>query len=51
MLEEAGLGLIMGNAEPALQAIGLPVLPSNDQDGVAVALDRHVLGNQRNSAG
>jgi hydroxymethylpyrimidine pyrophosphatase-like HAD family hydrolase len=43
MLLAAGLGLVMGNAEPGLQALGLPVLPTNDEDGVAVALDTHVL--------
>ena len=30
MLEEAGLGFVMGNADPALRALGLPVLPTND---------------------
>ena len=43
MLERAGLGLVMGNADPALRALGLPVLPSNDEDGVAVALETYVL--------
>lgn len=44
MLEESGLGFVMGNADPALLALGLPVLPTNDEDGVAVALEEHVLG-------
>jgi 5-amino-6-(5-phospho-D-ribitylamino)uracil phosphatase len=43
MLEQAGVGLVMGNAEPGLRALGLPVLPSNDDDGVAVALERYVV--------
>jgi hypothetical protein len=43
MLEAAGLGLVMGNADPELRGLGLPVLPSNDEDGVAVALERYVL--------
>jgi Cof subfamily protein (haloacid dehalogenase superfamily) len=43
MLAEAGLGLVMGNADPELCALGLPLLPSNDEDGVAVAIERHVL--------
>jgi Cof subfamily protein (haloacid dehalogenase superfamily) len=43
MLERAGLGLVMGNADPALRALGLPVLPSSDEDGVAVAIERYVL--------
>ena len=44
MLAGAGLGFVMGNADPDLCALGLPVLPSNDEDGVAVAIERHVLG-------
>jgi hydroxymethylpyrimidine pyrophosphatase-like HAD family hydrolase len=47
MLERAGLGLVMGNADSALRALGLPVLPSNDEDGVAVALETYVLGGGR----
>ena len=34
----------MGNADPELCAQGLPVLPTNDEDGVAIAIERHVLG-------
>jgi HAD superfamily hydrolase (TIGR01484 family) len=44
MLEQAGLGLVMGNADPAMHQLGLPVLPTNDQDGVAFAIERFVLG-------
>jgi hydroxymethylpyrimidine pyrophosphatase-like HAD family hydrolase len=33
----------MGNADPELQAIGLEVLPGNDEDGVAYAVERFVL--------
>jgi hypothetical protein len=43
MLLEAGRGLVMGNAEPGLRALGLEVLPTNDEDGVVVALERYVL--------
>jgi 5-amino-6-(5-phospho-D-ribitylamino)uracil phosphatase len=43
MLTGAGRGLVMGNAEPALKALGLEVLPTNDEDGVAVAIERYVL--------
>ncbi len=43
MLEQAGLGLVMGNAAPALKELGFPVLPSNDQDGVAWAVEEYVL--------
>ena len=43
MLEQAGLGLVMGNADPELRARGLPVLPTSDDDGVAVAIEQYVL--------
>ena len=45
MLVRAGRGLVMGNADPELHALGLEVLPTNDQDGVAVAIERYVLAN------
>jgi len=43
MLAAAGLGFVMGNADPGLHRLGLPVLPTNDEDGVAVAIEEHVL--------
>jgi Cof subfamily protein (haloacid dehalogenase superfamily) len=43
MLERAGLGLVMGNADPEMRRLGLRVLPTNDEDGVAVAIEEHVL--------
>jgi len=43
MLEAAGLGLVMGNADPEMLRLGLGVLPSNDEDGVAVAIEREIL--------
>jgi len=43
MLAQAGLGLVMGNADPDLCALGLPVIATNDDDGVAIAIERHVL--------
>lgn len=43
MLLEAGRGCVMGNAEPGLRALGLEVLPGNDEDGVAHAVERYVL--------
>ncbi len=45
MLASAGLGLVMGGADPELAAAGFPVLPSSDDDGVAVALERYVLSS------
>lgn len=44
MLKRAGLGLVMGNADAAMLALGLTVLPTNDEDGVAYAIERYVLG-------
>ena len=44
MVAGAGIGFVMGNADPELLALGLPVLPSNDEDGVAQAIEEHVLG-------
>ncbi len=46
MLEAAGLGLVMGNADPRDAAPrASPVLPTNDEDGVAVAIEREILGD------
>lgn len=39
MLEQAGQGFVMGGADEGLRRLGLPVLPTCDEDGVAVALD------------
>ena len=44
MLEAAGCGLLMGNAPSELLKLGLPVLPTNDEDGVAHSIETHVLG-------
>jgi hydroxymethylpyrimidine pyrophosphatase-like HAD family hydrolase len=43
MLESAGIGYLMSNADPALLALPLPRLPSNDEDGVAQAIEKHIL--------
>jgi hydroxymethylpyrimidine pyrophosphatase-like HAD family hydrolase len=45
MLLSAGLGLVMGNAEPGMLGFGLPILPTNDDDGVAWAIERHIFQN------
>jgi hypothetical protein len=47
MVERSGLGFVMGNADPDLLALGLPVLPTNDEDGVARAIEEHVLQRAR----
>lgn len=43
MLQWAGVGVLMGNAAPALRATGLPVTGTNDEAGVAQAIRTHVL--------
>jgi 5-amino-6-(5-phospho-D-ribitylamino)uracil phosphatase len=43
MLQAAGVGLVMGNADPEMRALGLPVLPTSDEDGVALAIERYIL--------
>jgi hypothetical protein len=47
MLAQAGRGMLMGNADPELLRLGLPVLPTNDQDGVAVAIERYIIAAGR----
>jgi Cof subfamily protein (haloacid dehalogenase superfamily) len=44
MLLAAGVGLVMGNADPELREMGLPVLPTSDEDGVATAIEEYILG-------
>jgi hypothetical protein len=44
MLAYAGLGVVMGNAEEELKALGDYVTGTNDEDGLAQALRRFVLG-------
>lgn len=44
MLEWAGLGVAMGSGAPSLHAVADWVAPGVEEDGVAVALDRFVLG-------
>jgi Cof subfamily protein (haloacid dehalogenase superfamily) len=43
MVMSAGVGFVMGNADPELLALGLPSLPTNDEDGVAQAIESIVL--------
>jgi hydroxymethylpyrimidine pyrophosphatase-like HAD family hydrolase len=45
MLQWAGTGVLMGNADPALGGLGrFHTTATNDEDGVAVAIERFVLG-------
>lgn len=43
MIEAAGVGIAMGDAPPAVQAIATWVAPNVEADGVAVALERFIL--------
>ena len=50
MVARAGIGFVMANADPELLALGMPVLPSNDEDGVATAIEEYVLRAVRETA-
>lgn len=43
MLEFAGVGVVMENAVPALKQMGFHVTASNDEDGIAKALEKFVF--------
>lgn len=43
MLLAAGIGCVMANADPDLRSLGLVEVPGNDEDGVAVAIERFIL--------
>jgi len=43
MLQMAGLGVVMANAEQGLKTMGFTETTSNDEDGVAEAIERYVL--------
>jgi len=45
MLAYAGLGVVMGNAEEELKQLGYYVTGTNDEDGLAHALRRFILGD------
>jgi len=42
MLRAAGLGVAMANAEPEIRAVADMVVPSNDEDGIAMLIDELV---------
>lgn len=51
MIEWAGYGVAMGNAVPALKEVAWKVLDwTNDQDGVARAVEEYVLKEKENGA-
>ncbi len=43
MLEYAGVRIVMGNSVPALKALGWPTTLTNEEAGVAAAIDEFVL--------
>jgi Cof subfamily protein (haloacid dehalogenase superfamily) len=43
MLEYAGLGVVMANAEEELKELGFALTSSNEEDGVGVAIERYIL--------
>ncbi|KAI8464194.1 MAG: HAD-like domain-containing protein [Monoraphidium minutum] len=50
MLQLAALGVAMANAGPRLKAVADVVVASNDDDGVAAAIEAHVLAPRRAAA-
>jgi len=46
MLEYAGVPVVMGNCVPGLKALGWRETLSNDQNGVAVAIEAYALGQR-----
>lgn len=45
MLRYAGLGVVMANAEDELKQMGFEQTASNEEDGVAQAIEKFILGN------
>ena len=43
MLEFSGLGVVMGSSSEELRRAGWPVTLSNDEDGVAAAIEKYIL--------
>ena len=46
MIEYAGLGVAMGNAPAPIKALADVTTTSNEEDGVATAINRYVLQAQ-----
>lgn len=45
MLQAVGIGVAMGNATPLLKEVADVIVPSNDEDGLALALETYALGS------
>ena len=50
MLGLVGLGVAMGNANPLARAAANVVVGTTDEDGVAEAVQRYVLGDSAHAA-
>ncbi len=44
MFRKAGFGVAMGNASEAVKRAANATTASNDEDGFAAAIERHILG-------
>jgi Cof subfamily protein (haloacid dehalogenase superfamily) len=47
MLRRAGVGVVMANAEDELKAMGFALTASNDEDGVAIAIENYIIEERR----
>ena len=47
MIEYAGLGVAMGNADEATKSCADIICPTNDEDGVAVIIEEYILNDER----
>jgi len=47
MLQLAALGVAMGNAGSKVKAVADVVVGTNDEDGVAQAIEQHILAPRR----
>ena len=43
MVENAGLGIVMGNSNPLMKEIANDVVADNNSDGIAEAIEKYVL--------
>lgn len=46
MIQNAGLGIAMGNAQEAIKKVADMMTDTNDEDGVAKAIEKYVLSNE-----
>lgn len=51
MLRAAGFSVAMGNATPDIQALADVITDTNDEDGVAKAIEQYVLVTHQDAEG